>query len=122
MYIFRSVLQVIATSMNIYLVFFDNIGESFEAFSIDGARNTLLGIRTTAIVLESQRFQFQTGNPQRWMGRDGDSHPVLVKVHGQDRVVEGFFPVQDRGDLGRFAQFSHQLGMHIVILCSTAKL
>ncbi len=41
-----------------------------------------------------------------------DSHPVLVKVDCQNSVIESLFPVQDRSDLGGFAQISHHGDVH----------
>lgn len=46
------------------------------------------------------------------MGGNGNSHSILVKIDGQNGMVKGLFPVQDRRDLGWFAQFLHQLGTH----------
>lgn len=46
------------------------------------------------------------------MGGNCDSHPVLVEVHGQNRLVKRLFPVQGRGDLGRFAKVARQLETH----------
>jgi len=100
------------------LVFFHNIGESFEAISINGTNNVFVFARImmkfviviviiVIVIVESQGFQFVTRYPKGWMRRDGNAHPVLVKVYCEDRVVVSLFPVQDRCDLGRFAQFTH---------------
>jgi hypothetical protein len=102
-------------TLQAYLVFLDNVRESLEAFSIDGTRNGILLAIPLAVVLEPQGFQFQTGNPEGWVGRDGNSHPVPVKVESQDGVA-GLFPVQDGGNLGRLAQLSRQLEMHCFLL------
>ena len=92
-----------------YLVFFDNLRESLETFSINGTDDAL---SIPTMVLESQGFQFHAGNSERWVGGNGNAYSILVKINGQNGVVKGLFPIQDRSDLGGFAQLAHQLGSH----------